>query len=236
LTTDHAAASHQAGKPAPVIAIDGPVASGKTAVGLALARELGYRLVDTGMMYRALTWLALQQRVGLDNEAALTRLAETAGIELSQPSAAGGPTISIDGRDVTTELRSPEVDRSVSYVSRLAGVRRAMVERQRALGREGRLIMLGRDIGSVVLPDAPVKVYLDATPAERARRRHLELKATGIDRPEAEIRNELEQRDEMDRQRHVSPLKPADDAVIIDTDDLPLDEVIARVRAIAGVP
>jgi len=222
--------------PAPVIAIDGPVASGKTAVGLALARELGYRLVDTGMMYRALTWLALERGVGLEDEAGLTVLAEGARIELGQPTDGGLATIRVDGRDITAELRSPAVDRAVSYVSRVPGVRRAMVERQRAFGREGRLIMLGRDIGGVVLPDATAKVYLDATPGERARRRHLELKAAGIERPEAEILQELEQRDEMDRQRHVSPLKPAADAVVIDTDGVPLEEVIARVRAIAGGP
>ncbi len=216
--------------PASVIAIDGPVASGKTAVGLSLARQLGYRLVDTGMMYRAVTWLALSRGVDVEHEAALTALAESARIDLGQPGEDGGATIEVDGVDVTGELRSPEVDRNVSFVSRVAGVRRAMVARQRRLAREGRLIMLGRDIGSVVLPDAPVKIYLDASPAERARRRHRELAEAGLDRPEAEIRRELEQRDEMDRRRHFSPLRPAADALVIDTDGLTLEEVIERVR------
>jgi cytidylate kinase len=211
------------------------VASGKTAVGLRLARELGYRLVDTGMMYRALTWLALHRNVSLEDEGALTSLARSASITLGQPTPDGVATITVDGQDITGELRAPEVDRSVSYVSRLPGVREAMVERQRALAREGRLIMLGRDIGSVVLTDAPVKVYLDATAEERARRRYRELVAAGAERPEAEIRSELEQRDEMDRQRHVSPLRPASDAVVIDTDDLTLEEVVARVREVAGL-
>ncbi len=227
--------ANKAGRTPSVIAIDGPVASGKTAVGQQLARELGYRLVDTGMMYRALTCLALRRDLDVEDEAALAALARASVIELGQPDATGATTISIDGVDVTRELRAAAVDRKVSYVSRVAGVRSAMVARQRELAREGRLIMLGRDIGSVVLTDAPVKVYLDASPAERARRRQRELAAAGIDRPEAEIRRELEQRDEMDRRRHVSPLRPADDAVVIDTDDLSLEAVIQRVREIAGL-
>lgn len=213
-----------------MIAIDGPVASGKTAVGLSLARELGYRLVDTGMMYRAVTWLALRRGLAMDDEAQLVSLARSARIELDQPNPDGGPAIRVEGRDVTAELRSPEVDRNVSLVSRLPGVRAAMVARQRALAAEGRLIMLGRDIGTVVLTDAPVKVYLDASPEVRARRRHMEMAQAGAERPEAEILAELLQRDDMDRQRHVSPLRPAPDAVIIDTDNLSLEEVIARVR------
>ena len=215
---------------APVIAIDGPVASGKTAVGLNLAREFRYRLVDTGMMYRAITWLALQQGVDLEEEDPLVALAQTAVIELGQPEANGGPTIKIKARDITEELRLPDVDRGVSFVSRIGGVRSAMVEKQRALARQGSLIMLGRDIGSVVLTDAPLKVYLDASAEVRARRRHRELAEAGIPRPEAEILAELRARDEMDSRRHVSPLRPADDAIIIDTDALELDEVLDRVR------
>jgi cytidylate kinase len=217
----------------PVIAIDGPVASGKSAVGLNLARQLGYRFVDTGMMYRAVTWLALQQGISLDDEPSLVALAQGAQIELGQPGPNGGPTIKVNGRDLTNELRNPEVDRSVSYVSRLPGVRTAMVEKQRALAREGSLIMVGRDIGTVVLTDAPLKVYLDASAEVRARRRFEELAAAGAGRPEAEILDELQQRDEMDRQRHASPLRPADGALIINTDILALEDVIARVREAA---
>ena len=209
------------------------MASGKTAVGLSLARDFHYRLVDTGMMYRAVTWLALQQDVDLSDEATLVALAQTAIIELGQPGTNGAPTIKINGHDVTAELRIPEVDRGVSFVSRVAGVRHAMVEKQRALAREGSLIMLGRDIGSVVLTDAPVKIYLDASAEVRARRRYQELADAGAERPEAEILSELQARDEMDSQRHVSPLRPADDAIIIDTDTLELDEVVARVREAA---
>jgi CMP/dCMP kinase len=236
LTSGSSSASNSHGQAlVPVIAIDGPVASGKTAVGLNLAREFGYRLVDTGMMYRAVTWLALRQTVNLEDEAALVALAHGAVIELGQPAENGGPTIKVNGTDITAELRAPEVDRSVSFVSRIPGVRHAMVEKQRALAREGRLIMLGRDIGSVVLTDAPLKVYLDASAEVRAKRRHQELADAGVERPEAEILAELRTRDEMDSRRHVSPLRPADDAIIIDTDTLNLDQVIARVREAAVV-
>jgi cytidylate kinase len=212
------------------------VASGKTAVGLALAREWGYRLVDTGMMYRAVTYLALKHGIDLEDEAALTGLAESADFTLGQPTDHDTATIAAEGEDITRQLRIPDVDRGVSTVSRMPGVRHAMVERQRALAREGHIIMLGRDIGTVVLPHAPVKVYLDASADERARRRYLELKESGAERPFAEIRDELLRRDEMDRNRHASPLKPAPDAVVIDTDSLSLDQVIDKVRqaALAG--
>jgi cytidylate kinase len=221
---------------APVIAIDGPVASGKTAVGLSLARELGYRLVDTGMIYRAIAWLALQRGVDIDDEPAVVALAQTARLELGQPGENGGPTISVDGRDITSELRNTEVDRSVSHVSRMPGVRQAVLDLQRRLADEGRIIMLGRDIGTVVLPDAPLKIYLDASAEVRAQRRHAELQANGVERLESEILAELRQRDEMDSGRHVSPLRPAEDAIVIDTDALSLEEVVARVRQAALSP
>jgi CMP/dCMP kinase len=237
LTNDRAASNDPAPGAAPVlasvIAIDGPVASGKTTVGLRLARELGYRLVDTGMMYRAVTWLALNEGVDILDERAISALAASARIELGQPADSGGPRLRINGVDITNELRSPEVDRNVSLVSRVPGVREAMVRTQRQLASQGQLIMLGRDIGSVVLPDAPVKVYLDASARERARRRHIELLEAGVDRPEQEIFAELEQRDEMDRNRHASPLRPAAGALVIDTDNLSFEEVVDRVRAAA---
>jgi CMP/dCMP kinase len=219
--------------PAPVIAIDGPVASGKTAVGLRLARDLSYRLVDTGMMYRAVTWLALESGISAQDEAQVVSLAETIQMELGQPGANGAATINVNGKDVTKDLRSPNVDRNVSYVSRMPGVRRAMVRVQRSLAGEGDLIMLGRDIGTVVLPDAPLKVYLDASPEVRAKRRHVELKESGLNRPEADILDELRERDRLDSERHTSPLRPADDAIVIDTDALSLDEVVQRVREAA---
>jgi cytidylate kinase len=152
---------------------------------------------------------------------------------LGQPNPEGIATISAEGEDITDQLRTPEVDRNVSTVSRIPAVRRAMVERQRALAGEGGIIMLGRDIGTVVLPDAPVKIYLDASAGERARRRYLELKEGGRERPLAEIREELELRDQMDMNRHASPLRPAVDALVIATDNLSLDEVVERVREAA---
>ncbi len=220
---------------AALIAIDGPVASGKTAVGSMLARELGYRLVDTGMMYRAVTWAALQRGVDINDPDALTALARSVRIRLGQPTATAIATISVDGRDVTNDLRTPAVETNVSLVSRVPGVRKAMVARQRRLARQGRIIMLGRDIGTVVLPNAPVKIYLDASREERARRRQLEVAEAGGNRPYDDILSELERRDGMDRNRHVSPLKPAPDAVVIDTNNLTLDDVVARVRRVAGI-
>jgi CMP/dCMP kinase len=219
---------------AALIAIDGPVASGKTAVGHRLARVLGYRLVDTGMMYRAVTWLALQRGIDPADEPALAKLAREARIALGQPAAGQFASLTIDGRDITAELRSPEVDRAVSVVSQFPSVRHAMVERQRELALEGRLIMLGRDIGSVVLPDAPLKIYLDASISERARRRYDELRENGAGRPLSEIQAELEQRDEMDRNRHASPLVAAPGAHVIDTSELTLDQVVEHVLALAG--
>jgi cytidylate kinase len=229
----HARSESERPAAAGLIAIDGPVASGKTAVGLALAREWGYRLVDTGMMYRTVTYLALKHGISLEDEVALVRLAQTADFTLGQPTDHDMATITAEGEDITRRLRIPEVDRGVSTVSRIPGVRQAMVERQRALAKEGNIIMLGRDIGTIVLPDAPVKIYLDASADERARRRYLELKETGAERPFEEIKDELLRRDEMDKSRHASPLKPAPDAVVIDTDNLSLEQVVEKVRETA---
>ncbi|MGE0059688.1 MAG: (d)CMP kinase [Dehalococcoidia bacterium] len=218
---------------ASVIAIDGPVASGKSAVGLQLSRDLGYRLVDTGMIYRALTWLALDRGIDLEDAEALTVMAKGADFGLTAPDENGRTGVTIEKIDVTDKLRLPEVDRAVPLVSRVPGVREATLVFQRRLAADGHLVMLGRDIGTVVLPDAPLKVYLDASAEERARRRHLELQQSGVERPYEEILAELRARDEMDSNRHTSPLKAADGALIINTDGLTLEQVIARVRAAA---
>ena len=212
------------------IAIDGPVAAGKSAVGAALAARLGYRFIDTGVMYRAVTWLALERGVELHDDDALARLAREAhlGVEASAEAPKGARVV-IDGHDVTGELRSPEVSDAVSLVSRVAGVREVMVERQREMAREGGVVMAGRDIGTVVLPDAPLKVYLDATVEERVRRRREELLAGGRVESDEEVREELAMRDEIDSGRDVSPLRPAKDAIVIDTDHLSLDEVVAKI-------
>jgi cytidylate kinase len=205
------------------IAIDGPVASGKSAVGSAVADRLGYRFVDTGVMYRAITWLALERGVGITDEAALTNLASTAQLDVD------GPRVVADGADITDALRSPRVGEAVSLVSRVPGVRRAMVALQRTLASAGDIVMVGRDIGTVVLPDAMVKVYLEASVEERVRRRHSELVAASKAASVEDVRRELELRDSVDSSRDVSPLKPARDAIMIQTDNLTLDEVVERV-------
>ena len=209
-----------------VIAIDGPVASGKTTVGRELARRLGYAFVDTGVYYRAVTIAALDTATPLADETALTRLAEAMDVRLGD----GGQSVSVDGADVTSRLRTPEVDAAVSAVAKVRGVRRAMVAQQRATAEEGDVIMVGRDIGTNVLPDA-AKVYLDASPDERARRRFKELAGTEQARSEAEVLGNLELRDAIDSGREDSPLRLAEDALRIVTDGLDVPGVVEHVLA-----
>ncbi len=179
-------------------------------------------------MYRAGTWLALERQVDLRDEEALARLAEGARMQLE------GVRVLVDGVDVTDRLRSTEVGEAVSLVSRVPGVRRAMVALQRELARDGGVVMAGRDIGTVVLPDAALKVYLDASPEERVRRRHDELAALGRDERPDQVREELALRDAIDSGRDVSPLRRAEDAKVIDTDHLSLDEVVERILELAA--
>lgn len=200
-------------------------------MGGEVARNLRYRFIDTGMMYRALTWAALDREVALDDEAALGGLARSVALTV-EPGPADSPESSrvfVDGIDVTDRLRTTEVGMAVSLVSRFAAVRRAMVAVQRQLAEEGHVVVVGRDIGTVVLPDAPLKVYLDASAGERARRRYKELVASGRHVTLREVRDELAHRDAIDSERDVSPLRPAEDAVIIDTDGLSLEEVVERI-------
>ena len=213
----------------PVIAIDGPVASGKTTVGSELARRLGYSFVDTGVYYRAVTIAALDAATPLNDEAALTRLAEAMNVHLAD----GGRRVSVDGVDVTSRLRAPEVDAAVSAVARVRGVRRAMVAQQRATAEGGDVIMVGRDIGTNVLPGA-AKVYLDASPEVRARRRFNELAGTEQARSEAEVLGNIELRDAIDSGRDDSPLRVAEDARHIVTDGLDVEVVVDLVLAALG--
>ena len=212
-----------------VIAIDGPVASGKTAVGRALARRLGYAFVDTGVYYRAVTIAALDTATPLDDEAALTRLAEAIAIRVGD----GGLSVLVDGADVSSRLRAPEVDAAVSPVAKVGGVRRAMVAQQRAAAKGGDVVMVGRDIGTHVLPDA-AKVYLDASPEERARRRSKELAGTGEARSEEEVLGNLRMRDAIDSGREDSPLRAADDALRLVTDGLEVADVVERLLGALG--
>lgn len=219
-----------------IIAIDGPAASGKSTLGRRLAEALGYLFFDTGVMYRAITWLALQQSVDIRDEATLTSLAETAQVDILPPSKPDGRAfdVLIDGRDITWEIRQPEVDANVSIVSAYPGVRRALSAQQRRIGQRGRVVMVGRDIGTVVLPEADLKVYLDASVEERARRRFDEINSRGGQADYDQIRAQVLERDRIDSTRAVAPLRPAADAVILNSDKLNADEVFARVRELCG--
>jgi len=219
-------------KPLPsIIAIDGPAASGKSTIGKRLADELRYLFFDTGGMYRAITWLALQRGLEMSDEAAITALAESVSIDVQPPSLADGRACDIvfEGQDITWETRRPEVDANVSVVSAYAGVRKALSAQQRRIGQRGRVVMVGRDIGTVVLPDADLKVYLDASAEERARRRYDEIIARGETADYDEILSKVIERDRIDSTRDVAPLKIAEDAVVVDSDHLNADEVFQKI-------
>lgn len=219
-----------------IIAIDGPAASGKTTIGKRLADELGYLFFDTGVMYRAITWVALQRGVDVRDESAVTSLAEETSIDVAPASKSDGRAcdVLLEGCDITWEARSPKVDANVSIVSAYAGVRRALSQQQRRIGQRGRVVMVGRDIGTVVLPEADLKIYLDASAEERARRRFNEIIARGEQADFDEILSKVRMRDEIDSTRAVAPLRPAEDAVIIDSDKMSVDEVFMRVKELCN--
>jgi cytidylate kinase len=223
-------------RPPSVIAIDGPAASGKSTVGEAVADRLGYLYFDTGAMYRAVTWLALARGVPVADEAQVSALAQAAEIDVLPPLPADGRqyTVLVDGEDVTWAIREPAVAENVSQVSAYPGVRTAMVAQQRRLAARSRIVMVGRDIGTVVLPDAPLKIYLDASAEERARRRWQEEQARAGKRSYDEVLAEVRRRDEVDSTRAVAPLRPAEDAVIVDSTALPIEQVVQRVMALAA--
>ena len=209
-----------------VIAIDGPSGAGKGTVARALAARLQYRHIDTGAMYRALAWKALQEGVRLDDEAAVAAVGERAGFDI------GEGRVVIDGFDVATAIRTPDMDRAAAAIARLPAVRRVLVVRQRALGTGGGIVMEGRDIGTVVFPDADVKIYLDASPEERARRRandaaHRASVAGAL----ADVATALAERDRSDATRAASPLVMAPDAVHLETTGVPVEEVVDRAMA-----
>jgi cytidylate kinase len=219
------------------IAIDGPAASGKSTLGKKLADELGYLLLDTGVMYRAVTWAALQRGVSLSDEKAVSDLAENCVIDIRPASCEDGRSndILVDGQDVTWDIRRPEVDANVSLVSSFAGVRRALTAQQRRIGQRGKVVMVGRDIGTVVLPEADLKIYLDASAEERARRRYREIVARGEPADYAEILAAMQARDAFDSTRDLSPLCAAEDAHVIDSDDLDIEGVLEYARRLLAI-
>lgn len=214
-----------------IITLDGPAASGKSTIGKKLADTLGYLFFDTGIMYRAVTWLAVQHDLNLSDEEAITQLAQDAQIDIRPASKEDGRAcdVMIADNDVTWEMRSGDVESKVSIVSAYAGVRKALSDQQRKIGLRGKVVMVGRDIGTVVLPEADLKIYLDASAEERAKRRYNETIARGDKADYDEMLKKMIERDHLDSTRAVAPLRPADDAVIINTDQPTAEEVFEQV-------
>jgi len=210
------------------IAIDGPAASGKSTVAERIAEKLAYLFFDTGVMYRAVTWGALQEFGNVDDEEKVSVLAEKVKIDVFPPSLNDGRKcdIHLDGVDITWEIRTPNVDRFVSKVSAYPRVRQAMTMQQRRIGEQGNIVMVGRDIGTVVLPHADIKIFLDASIEERARRRYEELIHRGEPASLEAVLYSMQRRDEIDSTREVAPLKPADDAIRVNSDGKTVDEVV----------
>jgi cytidylate kinase len=209
-----------------VIAIDGPSGAGKGTVARSVSRTLGYRHLDTGAMYRAIGWKALHDGLDLDDEAVVAELAHRARLSVDDG------VVNIDGFDVTRAIRTPEIDRAATRVARLPSVRAVLVERQRRIAAEGGVVMEGRDIGTVVCRDADVKIYLDASAEERARRRANDPAHTGAGATQAAVAEAIAARDRSDSTRAVSPLMIAEDAVVVDTTAMSIDEVVKRVMGI----
>jgi cytidylate kinase len=215
-----------------IIAIDGPAASGKSTLGQKLAQVLGYLYFDTGVMYRAVTLLALQRGLDISDEGAITALAEQAHIDVRLPSIQDGRAydVIINRQDVTWDIRRPEVEAQVSPVSAYAGVRKALYAQQRRIGERGKVVMVGRDIGTVVLPEAELKIYLDASIEERAHRRFLELRQRHEPADYDQILKAMRRRDRIDSNRNVAPLRPAPDAHLLCSDGLDADQVLELAR------
>lgn len=216
------------------IAIDGPAASGKSTIAELLSKELNFIFFDTGVMYRAVTLAALRKLGVVDDEDAVTHLAEAVRIDVEKPSQHDGRKydVLLDGEDVTWEIRSADVEAHVSQVSVYGGVRKAMTSQQRRIGRRGNCVMVGRDIGTVVMPDADLKIYLDASAEERAQRRYRENVERGVNSDFDVILENVRTRDRIDSTRMIAPLKPAADAHIIDTDGLSIQDVLQRVKTL----
>jgi len=203
-----------------VIAIDGPGGSGKSTVAKLLAKKLSFDYLDTGAMYRAVTWLALKKKIDVNDSHTLSGLASRIDISFSEN------RVYVNKEDVTEQIRKPEIDKNVSYVARIKGVREAMVALQRKIAEEGRIIVDGRDIGSRVLPDADIKVYLTASLEERAARRFQDIRKEKVTL--SDVKKELKKRDMIDKNRKISPLVKADDACYLDTTNMSIEQVIDK--------
>jgi cytidylate kinase len=214
------------------IAIDGPAGAGKSTVAQIVARRLGYTYIDTGAMYRAVTLEALQKGVDVHDAAALTRLVADINIRLEGQPGESKPRVFLNGREVTQEIRTPEISRNVSVVAQVPGVREKMVQLQREMGEAGGVVMDGRDIGTHVLPSAEIKVFLTASAEERAQRRGKELTEKGYAIDMESLRQEMLDRDRMDYEREISPLLQAPDAILLDSTQLHIDGVVDRILAL----
>jgi cytidylate kinase len=210
-----------------IIAIDGPSGAGKGTIARTLAQQLGYRHVDTGAMYRAVAWQALRDHVPLNEEVNVAGIAARADIAVE------GGVVSMNGHDITQAIRTAEMDKAAAEVAKLPRVREALVAKQRDMGRPGGVVMEGRDIGTVVFPGADLKIYLDASPEERARRRANDPAHSGGQAGQAAVAASIEARDKSDTTRAVSPLTLAPDAVHIDTTGVPIKEVVQQVLTLA---
>ena len=217
------------------IAIDGPAAAGKSTLARSLAAHLGYLYFDTGVMYRTVTLAALRASIPVDDEPQVSLIAEQIAIDVQPASVPDGRQydVLLDGEDATWAIRSPEIDAHVSKVSMYGRVRRAMTERQREIGRRGRVVMVGRDIGTVVLPEAELKIFLKADVEDRAQRRYEELRARGEAAEYAAVLDSVQTRDQLDSTRDLAPLRPAADAIIVDSTELDPQQVLERVLGLA---
>jgi cytidylate kinase len=236
-----------------MIAIDGPVASGKTSIGKRLADELGFLFFDTGIMYRAVTYLALKQLGSAEDSPAVTELARRVHIDVLPPTVDDGrdstvlalaaPASSLDvsgagpsqsglAEDITWALRGREVEASVSLVAAMSAVREILTAQMRRVGLRGRVVMVGRDVGTVILPEADLKIFLTASVETRAQRRFEEVQARGEARAYADILDNLRERDRIDSSRAMAPLRPAEDAIVLDTTDMTVDDVIRSIEAL----
>jgi CMP/dCMP kinase len=213
----------------PIVAIDGPAGAGKSTVAKRVADRLGFIYIDTGAMYRAVAWKTVQEGVPLSDEDAITVISERMTIRFDR---SNGQRVTADGIDVSEAIRTAEVTRLSSPVSAISGVRRRLVDMQREMACSGGVVMEGRDIGTVVFPNAEVKVFLTASPEERARRRHLELTEKGVESSVDDLIGQMRERDHRDSTREDSPLKQADDAIAVDTDGLTIDQVVDTILSL----